>query len=124
MQVDKQLELDRLLRRIDILNNVVIYRQKLIPGLLEAIGDAGTQGVVLDMLEENKDRSGFYLEGWAMKDTLAQQFAKRLNQNLVPWKYAVGGFELSRGKGRYGIDGFNLKVRLTPKTDVEQPGND
>ncbi|HAI13027.1 MAG TPA: hypothetical protein DCM28_15075 [Phycisphaerales bacterium] len=124
VQVDKQLELDRLLRRIDILNNVVIYRQKLIPGLLEAIGDAGTQGVVLDMLEENKDRSGFYLEGWAMKDTLAQQFAKRLNQNLVPWKYAVGGFELSRGKGRYGIDGFNLKVRLTPKTDVEQPGND
>lgn len=124
VSADKQHELDQLLHRIDILNNVVLYRQQLVPGLLQAIGDAVTDGVVLDMLEESNDRSGFQLEGWAMKDTQGQQFAKRLNENLAPWKYVVGSFELSRGKGRYGIKGFNLKARLIKKSSVMESSDD
>ncbi|MFG0250116.1 MAG: hypothetical protein ACF8OB_14605 [Phycisphaeraceae bacterium JB051] len=117
-------ELDQLHHRINVLNNIVLNRQKLVPGLLQAVGNAVTQGVVLDRLEESKDRSGMTLEGWAMKDTNAQQFAKRLNQNLAQWNYVVGTFELSRGKGRYGIDGFNLKARLIRKSETNKEGHD
>lgn len=119
---DKQLELDQLLHRADILNNVVISRQKSVPGVLQAIGNAVVDGVVLDLLEESKDRANFYLEGWSLKDTQGQQFAKRLNENLARWKYEVGSFELSRGKGRYGIDGFNLKIRLVKKNTTVDGG--
>jgi hypothetical protein len=109
---DKERKLKELERQRDILNNVVRYRQELVPGILTAIGGAVNDEVVVDMIEERADRSGFTMEGWALRDTEGQLFVSRLNDALAPWKYKVDDLKLTRGKGRLDIDGFILKVAL------------
>jgi hypothetical protein len=109
---DKEHKLKELERQRDILNNVVRYRQELVPGILMAIGGAVNDEVVVDMIEERANRSGFTLEGWALRDTEGQLFVSRLNEALAPWKYKVEDLKLTRGKGRLDIDGFLLKVAL------------
>lgn len=109
---EKERELKERERLRNILDNVIRYRQELVPGILQALGEAIGDEVVIDLLEENADRSGFNLEGWALKDTEGQLFGSRLNDALGPWKYKVEDLKLTRGKGRLDMDGFILKLRL------------
>lgn len=95
-----------------ILDTVVRYRQDLAPGILEALAQAMNDEVVLDQVTEKGDGTGFYLEGWATRDTAAQVFATRLNETLAPWNYKVAEMQIARGKGRLKIDGSVLKVWL------------
>jgi hypothetical protein len=120
---EKERELNEKSRRKDVLNDVIRYRQELVPGLLQAISEAVPGEVQLDLLEESDDRSGFYLEGWAFRDTAGQIFADQLNDKLAPWNYKVADWQLSRSKRRFGIEGFILKGRLI-KTDARVEGND
>ncbi|OAM90563.1 hypothetical protein AW736_07160 [Termitidicoccus mucosus] len=120
---EKEHELMEKKRRMEVLNNVILRRQKLVPGLLEAISEAIPGEVMMDLLVENNDGSGFSLEGWALRDTEGQRFGNLLNEKLAPWNYKVGDIRLSRGKGRSGIEGFILKVRLV-KTDAPGGGKD
>jgi hypothetical protein len=107
----------------EVLDNVVRYRQDLVPGVLQAISSAATDEVVLDFLEEKGDRSGFYMEGWSLRDTDGQLFAKRLNETLARWGYKVGDVQLARGAGRLKIDGFILKLWLV-KTETPAEAKD
>lgn len=107
----------------NILDNVIRYRQELVPGLLQALGRSVNDEVVLDKVEERKDGKGFYLEAWALKDSAGQLFVSRLNENLARWQYKVEEMQLARGVGRLKIDGFMLKIWLVntaPVTAVPQ----
>ncbi len=108
----KEAELKEQQRLIGILDNVIRYRQDLVPGILEALGQAINDDVVLDQMTENSDGAGFYLEGWATRDTSAQMFAARLNETLAPYGYKVAETQIARGRGRLAIDGSVLKIWL------------
>lgn len=116
----KEKELQERERLRDTLNNVIRYRQDLVPGVLQAIGQSMNDGVVLDTLEEKDDRSGFYLEGWAVKDADGQLFANRLNEHLAAWGYRVGNVQLAQGPGRLGTAGFVMKVWLVKAAQGEK----
>jgi hypothetical protein len=120
----REAELKEQLRFKEILDNVVRHRQVLVPGVLRGISAAATDEVVLDFLEERGDRSGFYMEGWALRDTDGQLFAKRLNEKLAQWGYMVGDVDLSRGGGRLKIDGFILKLWLVKAAPPAEAKND
>ena len=108
----KEAELTAMHKQVEILNNVIRYRQILVPGILSAIGEAVTDDMALDIIDEDEDRAGFYLEGWALTESEAQRFGDRLNKALANWQYKVKELQTTLGKGRYGIDGFILKIRL------------
>jgi hypothetical protein len=112
-------EIQQKQKRMELLGDVILYRQKLVPGVLQAIGEAIPNDVVVDLLEENADRTGFSLEGWSLRETEGQLFGNLLNEKLAPWNYKVGDIRLTRARGRLGVDGFLLKIRLiqTEKTE-------
>lgn len=117
----KERELTAKKRRMAVLDDVILYRQKLVPALLRALGEAIPADVVLELLEENNDRSGFYLEGWALTDTEGQRFGNQLNEALVPLGYKVADIRQSRGARRAGVEGFIFKMRLA-KTEKNETG--
>ncbi len=116
---EKEQEHTELMRRMEVLEDVIRYRQHLVPGVLQAIGVAIPPEVQLDSIQENEDRNGFYLEGWALRDTEAQRFGNLLNEKLAPWNYSLADLRLARGKGRLGLEGFVVKIRLV-KTELQQ----
>lgn len=108
----KEQELKEQERLLNILDNIIRYRQELIPGLLQALRDAAGELVMLDLFEESADRNRVLLAGWALTDTEGQQFANALNEQVAPWHYRVEDVKLTRGKGRLGIDGYLLNILL------------
>ncbi|WP_309386446.1 hypothetical protein [Cerasicoccus frondis] len=108
----KENEIQEKQRRMVLLDQVILRRQEMTPGILEAIVQSIPRDVVVDVLEENDERSGFYLEGWARRDAEGQLFGNLLNQKLGPWNYKVADVRLSRGLSRSGEDGYVLKVRV------------
>lgn len=117
----KEEELKEGERLRDILKNVIRYRQDLVPGILESIADSVNDGVILELLEENQNRSGFYIKGWAIRDTEGQLFGDRLNKVLETWNYKVADNQLERGRGKLGIKGFNFRMWLV-KTEGKAGG--
>jgi hypothetical protein len=119
---ETQQEIRKKTAHIHMLKSVVLQRQELVPGLLQAIGAATPINVFIDRLEENDDRSGFNIEGWANRDTEGQLFGNQLNEELAPWHYKVGDIRLSRSN-RQGSEGFTLKVQLV-KIETEKEAKD
>ncbi len=107
---DKEAELSEQRRLGEVLDTVIRYRQDLIPGLLDAFAVAANDGVIFDLVEETKERDGFYLEGWALQDTLAQSFVSELNRQLEKWDYEVRDSKLNRGRNRLNLNGYVLKI--------------
>lgn len=105
---EKELEDARQLRFI--FDNVILYRQKMVPGVLHALARSVTKGVVIDLVEENNDRSGFLIQGWAVRDTEAQFFANSLTASLQPWHYRVENTELGKGMGRMPYEGYVFRL--------------
>jgi hypothetical protein len=114
----KEQELREAEKQRSILDGVIRKRQDLVPGLLQVLGEATGELVMLDLLEESADRAGIYLLGWALTDTEGQKFANTLNEQLTPWKYRVKDVKLTRGKGRLGIDGYQLNIWLAQAGSV------
>jgi len=107
------------LRKINILDNVIRYRQEMVPEVLMAIGSAIPEGVLLDELKESGNKAGFQLEGWSLRDTDADLFGKLLNEKLAPWNYNVSNLEVSQGKGRHGVQGYIVKIGLVKSKNQE-----
>ena len=103
-------ERDRIVRRVDVLENVIEYRQILVPGFLSAVAQAMLPTVQLNSVEETSEE--VLITAWALNDTDAQRFGDRLNQTLVPWSYRLADLKVSRGKGRLGLDGYLMSLRL------------
>lgn len=114
---DKMSQLREKERMRDILDNVIRYRQDLIPGILEAIAEAISDGIILDIVEENDKRTSVRLEGWTATDTEGQVFVSRLNEKLTPWKYWVKESKLSRGRSWLGVDGYQFNIWVVPTGD-------
>ena len=117
---DKEAELAEQRRLGQVLDTVIRYRQDLIPGLLKVFSDSVNDGVIIDLIEENKDRDGYYLEGWAMQDTLAQSFVSELNRHLERWQYAVRDSKLNRGRNRLNLNGYVIKVWIYKQSNDTQ----
>ena len=109
---EKKEELKEQQRLAVVLDTIIRKRQDLVPGIIEALGKSVNNLVVLKMLEENEDRSGFHLEGWALKDTEGQIFTQTLNQELKKWNYKLSNISLNRGKNKQDLDGFVLKLDM------------
>ncbi|PHR27257.1 MAG: hypothetical protein COA36_09730 [Desulfotalea sp.] len=127
-QLEKQLHakeeiLKEQQRQSIVLNTIIRKRQDLVPGIIEALGESVNNLVVLKMLEEAEDRSGFYLEGWALKDTEGQLFTKALSENLKKWNYKLSNISLSRGKSKQGLDGFVLKLNMVTTLPLKGDGD-
>ncbi len=115
----KEVELAELHHLADILDSIIRYRQDLIPGILRSIGAAVSDLVLLDRLEEDENRKGFYMEGWSLTDTEAQRFATKLNQELAPWRYKVADIKLAKGKNRLDLEGYVVKIWLAVMQEAE-----
>jgi len=110
----KQTLLAQLEQRKHLLKDVILNRVTLVPGLLRAVSSAMGSEVLIDSIEEEKDRTSFLLTGVALSDTKGQLFVNRLNANLKPWKYKVADVKFHLGRGRREISGYTLEILLTP----------
>ena len=117
-EVDKQALLEKTRHETRILGEVIMRRQSLVPGLLRAVGDAASDEVLLDSIEEGARQSGFHLVGWSLTDTGGQLFLNRLNKTLIPWNYRVSDAQIRSGEGRLGIQGYTLDIWLSPVNGV------
>ncbi|MGE9292173.1 MAG: hypothetical protein ACQKBW_01050 [Puniceicoccales bacterium] len=121
---EKEKELVRKQRQIEAIQSGILYRQRLVPGLMEAISQSIPANVMVDLLKEDDGRTGFYMEGWALEDTAAQLFGSHLSENLAQWHYKVGDIRITRGKGRLGDEGYTFKIQLTRTTGKKGVGDD
>ena len=112
--VEKQATLESSRARRRLLEEVIIRRRTLVPGLLRTIGEAVGDEVLLDLLEENQRQSGFHLTGWALTDTAGQLFINRLNRALAEWNYRVADSQVRSGRGRLAAQGYSLEIWLAP----------
>lgn len=117
----KRRELNEKKRMAEILDKVIRYRQDLVPGTLEAIREAMSDGVIIDIFEENATRTGFRLEGWAVTDTEGQTFASELNEKLEPWGYRIRESKITRGTNWLKMDGYQLKIWAVMASDSTKP---
>jgi len=108
----KEAELKEEERQSYIFNEVIRYRQELIPAILGVLGNSINEEVVLNLLEEDIDRRGIYMEGWALHDTKGQIFVNALREGLAPWKYKVEEVKVEKGPGPFNLDGFCMKFWL------------
>jgi translation initiation factor 2B subunit (eIF-2B alpha/beta/delta family) len=108
----KTIELKEQQRLAVVLDTIIRKRQDLVPGIIEALGKSVNNLVVLKTLEENEDRSGFSLEGWALKDTEGQIFTQTLSQELKRWNYKLSNISLNRGRNKQGLHGFILRLNM------------
>ncbi len=115
----REQELEEMRHLRYILDNVITYRQKLVPGILEAVGRSVSRSVLIDVLEENRERGAFLLKGWALKDTEAQLFFTQLTANLHPWHYRIENMEIVRGVGRVGYEGYSFQLWMKKIDDGE-----
>lgn len=109
---EKERELAAKRQRRAVLDDVILYRQRFVPEFLRVLGEASAGEVLLDVVEEDPDRTGFQLEGWALTGTEAQRFGNQLNEGLAPLGYKLADIRLSRGRERGAGDGFVVKIRL------------
>lgn len=116
----KQAELEHLENFEFVLNSLIRTRQILVPGVLKDIAKVISEGLFLDVIEEDKDRDGFYLEGWAFSNTEAQKFGKNLTDSLEKWAYKVSDLEIRRGENRHGDLGYIFKVRLQSIVELDE----
>ncbi|MCG8428270.1 MAG: hypothetical protein MI754_13025 [Chromatiales bacterium] len=116
---EKQSQVERLHQTLYVLDEVILQRQDLVPGILRAISEAVGDEILLDIVEEAENQAGFHLVGWALTDTGGQLFLNRLNKTLSRWNYRVSDTQVRSGRGRLAAQGYNLEVWLTPVSSVE-----
>lgn len=108
----KEKELKRQKKLRYVLDNIILKRQELVPGIVKTLGDSVNNMVILKKIQENRDRNGFTIDGWALKDTEGQLFINKLNDGLEKWDYKVADVQLNRQQNQQGMDGVALKIRL------------
>lgn len=114
---DKTASLQKKRVQLHTLKELVLERQALVPGLLRALAESMGDEVLLDVVEEGAQQSGFHLVGWALTDTAGQLFLSRLNKALDPWGYKVLETQVRSGEGRLGVRGSTLEVWVSPAID-------
>ena len=110
----KQAKLVILEKKDQIINGIILHRQSLLPELLTLIATSTGEEVVLEVIKEDDNRSGFYLRGWATSYAAGQRFVNLLGENLEAVNYRVANMQLGTGRGSLDIQGFTIEIRLEP----------
>lgn len=109
---------DRLLTAtysLTIMENILLARARMVPGMLNGLRDAVSDEVVIDRLSEEEGRRGYFaLEGWALNDTAAQLFVNKLNRVMGKWNLSVVDERITRATGRLGLSGYKVTLKLVP----------
>ncbi len=118
--VTKQEKIAEVTKKLSVINDILIRRQNLVPGLLVALRDSISEEVVLDALVEDRaETNHFALVGWAMTDTAGQLFINNLNQNLSRWGLRIVNEAVIRQTNAYGVDGYSVTLEVIPKPPEE-----
>ena len=116
---EKDAELHEMIRQRQVLETIIHYRQKLVPGVLRAVAQSIPEGVVLSEFREQSDRSGFLLLGWALRSAEAERFGSQLNHVLTEWNYKVADVKMSRSKGQQGLDGYSVQIKVIQTEELD-----
>lgn len=117
---DKQVEVSEISKKLAVINNILIDRLELVPGLLVALKSSISDEVVIDgMIEDRAKTNTFILAGWALTDTSAQLFVNNLNSNLARWGLMVVDDAVIRQSNAYGVDGYMVTLMILPRPPEE-----
>ncbi|RMH37659.1 MAG: hypothetical protein D6690_02475 [Nitrospirae bacterium] len=115
----KKAELERAKQRLHLLEVRIPQREAFLSGLLDAIAGAVTSEVVIDQIIES-ERGPITINGWALTEKAAQQFAQALSIAIDQWDRKVVDFKVWEREGRLGLPGFALSLQLISSAGPEQ----
>ncbi len=106
-------------KKNQIIENILIQRQKSVPGILRTLAKTSGDEIILDGLSESDKSPGIRVTGWALTDTGAELFLNRLNQALEKWEMLVTDSQVVADRGRTGLDGYGIDLWLVPRINPE-----
>lgn len=96
---------------------VLIWRQQLVPDVLRALRESVNNEVVLSDISETATGSGvFNVSGWALRDTSAQLFINRLDKVLGNVNMMVTDESVAGGTGPLDLSGYKVDLTIVPRT--------
>ena len=95
----------------------VVQRRERLPAILRTLAASIDDEVLFDGLSEADDQGGFQVRGWSATDTAVRRFINKLARGLSDGghPYRVEDEQVSAGRGRLGIDGYNFSLWLIPQ---------
>lgn len=112
---EKQAMLKQLDKELQTIENVLFYRQDVIPALLITLGNTISDDILIDRLEEITENSNhFTLSGWALTNTGAQLFFTKLDPALHRWKLRVDNPVIRQATGRTDLQGYAFSFDIVP----------
>jgi hypothetical protein len=97
---------------------LIAERQRTVPGLIRALGQAIDDRVMLDAIVESRDPDvalGLQVRAWSPEPARLQSYAARVAVAVAPLELTVAQSELSLGKGRMGTPGHQISFWLVPE---------
>lgn len=97
---------------------LIVERQRTVPGLIRALGQAIDDRVVLDAIVESRDPDvamGLQVRAWSPAPDRLQAYAARVAQGVAPLGLAVAQSELAQRRGRMGTPGHQISFWLVPE---------
>jgi len=117
---EKQAEVSETTKKLAVINDILIDRLDLVPGLLTALKSSISDEVVIDAIIEDRAKTNhFLLSGWALTDTSAQLFVNNLNSSLSRWELMVIDDAVIRQSNTFGVAGYMLTLMIIPKPPEE-----
>ena len=116
----KQTEVSETTKKLAVINDILIDRLDLVPGLMGALKSSISEEVVIDAIVEDRGKTNhFLLAGWALTDTSAQLFVNNLNSSLARWELMVIDDAVIRQSNAYGVAGYTVTLQIIPKPPEE-----
>jgi len=112
-------ELESLQERQAFLQDRLPRRDRFVPALFDAITSSVSSEVLIDQVTEH-DETDIEVNGWALTEQAAQQFAQNLGISLGPWGRTVVDFKVWDQTGRLGIQGYALSLQVTSTEDKSE----
>lgn len=118
---EKEQRLGRASHELDVIENILLARGRLVPGVLEKLRESVSEEVVIDSLQEANNKLGYFtLEAWALNNTSAQLFVTKLNRELAEWDLSVVDENISSARGRLGLSGYAVSLSIVPGKRVDR----
>lgn len=139
----KRDELTRAEARIRFFGEELPERAAFVQSLLSSLEQSVTDEVVIDRIEEIPvakpgiaaintmtasaaagniaATGGFFLHGWALNETAAQQFVQAIKNAMQPWGMAVQEVSVIAQAGRLGLQGNAVKLRIVKPSAAPEP---
>lgn len=100
--------------QIHFYQEVLPLRSDFIKSFMGIIGTSVSDQVVLNKVTE--DNSGaIVIDAWATEEAAAHAFGQRLTEQVVGWRMRVVDLITTAGKGRMGLDGYQINLKVVSK---------